>query len=535
MRLSHFRAVAAIACGITLAACGRRVDPAVVAPEIQRIVDQRPAATQGVTADVRRFYEARQFAPAWTDGRGVAPNGARALNSLDLAAQHGLNPAKYHTSALSEARTALSAEKKIEDGAVHAATLAHFDAELTRVLLVLGRDVALGVVAPARVDSRWKHRRQSPDFAAGLAVVLDRPEDWPASVAPRHPEYVELQKGLTALRDEEERGGWTKVPAARFAIGKSDPAVRALRQRLHASGDLDSAASSDSPLYDDAVASAVSRFQARHGLVGDGVAGVTTVAAMNVPLQQRIRQITMNLERWRWMPDDFGPEHILVNIPSFELAVRHNRAVIRTMAVVVGKRGDETPIFSGTLQTVVFSPYWNIPGTIASEETAPAVKQDPEYLRRQNIEVRRGSRIVDPDEIDWDDPEELKGLRFRQRPGPGNALGGVKFLFPNPYHVYLHDTPSDGLFGRPTRAFSHGCVRVSDPQALAEHLLRSNSEWTPDRIADAMRSGEERHVKLPPIPVHIVYFTASAEAGAVKFLPDAYQFDARQAAALANR
>jgi murein L,D-transpeptidase YcbB/YkuD len=534
MRLSHFRAVGAFVCSLAFVACEARIDPDAVAPEIQRIVSGTPPAKTGTTADLLRFYEQRQFMPVWTDGRGIAPAGARALNGLDAAANHGLNPAKYHTAALNDARARLAADRDAEKDADRAAALGRFDAELTRSMLMLGRDVALGVVRPTRVDARWKHRREPPDFVAALGAVIERPEEWLSAIAPRHQEYGTLQKALMTLRDEEERGGWNAVRAGRFGPGASDAAVPGLRQRLRASGDLPDGIALDSPVYDEDVIEAVRRLQARHGLDVDGVAGPSTIAAMNVPIEQRIRQLVINLERWRWMPDDLGNEHILVNIPAFELAIRQQSAVVRTMPVVVGKRGDETPIFSGTLETIVFSPYWNIPGTIATEETAPAVRQDPEYLRRQNIEVRRGSRLVDPDEVDWDDPEELKGLVFRQRPGPRNALGGVKFLFPNPYHVYLHDTPADGLFGRPTRAFSHGCVRVADPQALAEHLLRSNSEWTSERIADAMQSGVERHVKLPPVPVHIVYFTASAEAGAVKFLPDVYRLDARQAA-LANR
>ncbi len=200
--------------------------------------------------------------------------------------------------------------------------------------------------------------------------------------------------------------------------------------------------------------------------------------------------------------------------------------------VVVGKPGNETPTFSDEMTQVVFSPYWNIPETIALEETAPAIARDPNYLARNNMEVVSSSgRVVSASEIPWDDEDALRGLSFRQRPGATNALGFVKFLFPNEHNVYIHDTPADALFSRIGRAFSHGCVRVEEPEKLAQYVLRDRPEWTPEAILTAMRAGEEQHVKLnAPIPVHIVYFTASVDAsGGLHFQRDVYGYDAVQA------
>jgi murein L,D-transpeptidase YcbB/YkuD len=257
-------------------------------------------------------------------------------------------------------------------------------------------------------------------------------------------------------------------------------------------------------------------------------------------MEQHAGQIALNLERWRWMPDELGARYIIVNIPSFHLEAHQGAQTVLPMKVVVGTRDNKTPIFSDMMTTTVFSPYWNVPDSIVEGETAPAAARDPGFLQRNNIEILRlskaGAKPVDPSTVNWDDPEELKALAFRQKPGANNALGHVKFLFPNPYDVYLHDTPADALFARPGRAFSHGCVRVEQPEALAKWLLMDDPEWTDNKIVEAMHAGEEQHVKLKQeIPVHIVYFTAWADdAGVVRLYPDVYGYDAAQSSSEAE-
>jgi murein L,D-transpeptidase YcbB/YkuD len=251
-------------------------------------------------------------------------------------------------------------------------------------------------------------------------------------------------------------------------------------------------------------------------------------------MTRRTDQIALNLERWRWMPDELGTRYIVVNVPSFHLEAHEHGQTALQMKVVVGTPEHKTPIFSDMMTTTVFSPYWNVPDSIVEGETAPAAARDPGFLARNNIEILRlsksGATPVDPSTVDWDDPEELKALAFRQKPGASNALGHVKFLFPNPYDVYLHDTPADALFARPGRAFSHGCVRVEEPDALARWVLKDSPQWTDDKIQEAMHAGEEEQVKLKQaIPVHIVYFTAWADdAGSVRLVPDIYGYDATQ-------
>ena len=243
----------------------------------------------------------------------------------------------------------------------------------------------------------------------------------------------------------------------------------------------------------------------------------------------------LNMERWRWLPRDLGDRYILVNIPEMRLDVFEGGKVPLSMRVVVGKADTPTPIFHDRMTYLVFSPYWNVPPSIAEGETLPALLNDPDFLSRNNMEVVDASGVViDPASMDLSDP---KSFRFRQRPGTSNSLGLVKFMFPNQFNVYLHDTPADSLFERATRSFSHGCVRVEDPVALAEYVLRDQPEWTRERIQEAMNAGEEQSVKLTSaIPVYLGYWTARVRPdGSVQFRPDVYDIDSRLTARLSDR
>jgi murein L,D-transpeptidase YcbB/YkuD len=298
-------------------------------------------------------------------------------------------------------------------------------------------------------------------------------------------------------------------------------------------GDLRSNAELHGQTYDVDLQEAVRHFEARHGLPDSRVLTRPVVAAMNVPVAMRIRQIELNMERWRWFPRDLGPVHISVNVPEYHLDLWDHGRVALAMNVVVGAVDKPTPIFSDTMTTVAFAPYWNVPDSIANDETLPEVVSDPDYLVRNNIEVVSTSgQVIDPATIDWSQAQEEEGFpyRFRQRPGTANSLGRVKFLFPNDFDVYLHDTPAAALFSKNYRALSHGCVRVQDPVKLAEYLLQASGRWQPDRIEQAMNAPEEQQVKLPsPIPVHLMYWTARVDAdGTVRFFDDIYGHDERQ-------
>jgi L,D-transpeptidase YcbB len=513
-------------------ACRRGPSPS---PELQSLLSadtlDRQVGDARVRKAVRAFYAATGSTLAWSRNKPTRHTD-QALAVLDSAVEHGLDPDAYQRAALAAERDVLARMPEKE----RSRALAVFDVRLTAELIRLGRDVAVGRTVPNAVEPRWKARREMPDLAGTLAAAREDVAAWLPAIEPRHPEYAALKRGLASLHGVQTKGGWPVVPAVALKPGVSLPAVAVLRKRLAASGDL-GAATLEGNRFDEPLANAVRVFQEHQGLPATGRLDAKTHAALNVPLDRRVRQVALNLERWRWLSDDLGARHFRVNVPSFHLEAYEQGHVVLDIRAVVGKPGNETPIFSERMTHVVMSPYWNIPPKIATDETLPALSADRGYLDRQNIEVVRVSdgqaAVVDPATLDWDDDESLQGLRFRQRPGAGNALGFVKFMFPNDYDVYVHDTPADALFGRLGRAFSHGCVRVEEPLALAKYVLRDQTRWTPEAIETAMHAGTETHVALrQAIPIHILYFTSWVDPkGGLQFRDDVYGYDAKQAAA----
>jgi murein L,D-transpeptidase YcbB/YkuD len=543
-------------------------------PELQALLAGK-SGKSGRNAPAQAFYEKRGMAAVWIDGDKPADIAERAVEALAKADDHALRPEDYEYQALSQERQRLAESDKNQNETARRQELARFELRLTTALLALGRDAAIGRTDPRRIDPRWKRQRPLPDLPAALekAIAENALPQWADRVAPVHPEYGRLQKALAALRPHRE-AELPRVPNVTLRPGQSHAAVFALRYRLIASGELhpEAASRAERPVdgnaagaadaaragggagaagrrlsaatraphtldprlarYDPLLANTVRAFQEHHGMKATGILDARTIAALNVPVSQRIEQLALNLERWRWLPDDLGARHIRVNIPRFYVEAYENGRPVLSIRAIVGKAGDETPVFSESMTHVVFSPYWNIPPTIAADETLPAAERDPEYLARNDIEVVRVSggeaEVLDPADLDWSDEETLKGVAFRQRPGSANALGFVKFMFPNPFNVYIHDTPADGLFQRLGRTLSHGCVRIEDPVGFATYVLRDQPRWTREAILEAMHAGDEKHVKLSaPIPVHIVYFTAWAdEQGGIHFRDDVYGFDA---------
>lgn len=523
--VSAVLATCVMAAGCTGAAAEHEVTPA-----LRQLLGGQPLPPAGpaVWTDLRAFYTQRAERPAWVNNRRPTENAADALTALGTARQHGFDADDYGAADL------LAMSQAVDDLDQQSPELlqrvAEFDVRMTAALFAFGRDVAIGRTVPKSPDGSWKAHRTAPDYVATFNQALDDPLEWIESLRPPHPEYAALQKALDDLHGQKEKGGWGSVPQGVLKPGASGAGVMALRHRLAASGHLE-AAEQPSDRFDGEVEAAVKAFQNLHGIKATGVVDAATLAALNVPLDRRIQQVALNLQRWRWMPDDLGDSYFMVNIPQFTLVARENGRTVMDIRVVVGTPAHKTPIFSEEMETVVLSPYWNIPDSIAEGETVPAIAKDPGYLERQNIEVLRrssaGVTAVKASEVDWNDAGSLAGLVFRQRPGAKNALGHVKFLFPNPYNVYLHDTPADELFARPGRAFSHGCVRVEEPEKLAKYVLRDLPEWDEPKLFAAMQSGVEKHVKLKQkVPVHLVYFTSWVnENGGLHFQPDIYRYD----------
>jgi L,D-transpeptidase YcbB len=338
---------------------------------------------------------------------------------------------------------------------------------------------------------------------------------------------------LAHYRTIASHSGWPQVPAGpTMQMGDHDPRVKILRQRLWVTEELPHTAAKegkDAEWFDDAVEKAVRRFQQRYGLQADGVVGASTLAALNVPVEARMRQIAVNMERWRWLPRQLGRRYILVNIARFSLEVIEDAKPVMSMRIIVGKPYQSTPVFNAAMTHLVVNPSWHVPPSIAKEEILPLLRRDPGYLVRQNMRVSQGGGgETDPRSINW--LQVSAGnfpYRLRQVPGANNPLGRVKFLFPNQFSVYLHDTPNPELFSRTVRTFSHGCIRIEKPIDLAIYLLRDDPSWSRGKIRQAIARGLERTVSLPAaVPVYLLYWTAWVdEDGVVHFRDDIYQRD----------
>jgi murein L,D-transpeptidase YcbB/YkuD len=498
---------------------GKALETAIAGPQIP------PAERTRLTEHVRRVYKDLNYQLIWIDGESPARRYTEFATALGSAESHGL-PAQLYAPPIN------TTDKAAKISAEQAPDL---DVKTTAVFLRYFAHLTGGRLDPRALQSLWTLKPEKPDLVVALTSAVKN-NDLPGAMdrlQPQHPEYRELAKALVRYRAIAAKGGWPSIPAnTKLKPNQQSPVVPTLRQRLAIEGDLDpSHEKNTSPVFDDTVVAAVKRFEERHRIEPDGIVDPVTVSAMNVPVEQRIRTMELNLERWRWLPDRMPDRHFVVNVPDFRLeAIEQGKAVL-DMRVVVGAPDNKTPIFADEMTHVVFSPYWNVPPGIAQEETIPRALNDPGFLARNNMEVVSASgERVDPGSVDWSD---AKGLRIRQRPGSGNALGGVKFMFPNNFDVYLHDTNATKLFDRIERGLSHGCVRVEEPHKLAQYVLRDQPEWTAESIDAAMKSGQEKHVKLKgQIPVYILYKTAWVHDGGVRFLKDLYGHDADQAAKL---
>ncbi len=517
-------------------------------------------ATSGHGAERRRawsalrtFYARRDHRLAWWDADGnLRPGAGRLLAVLDTLPEDGFDPQLYPTQAL---RRQVQAAGAPAGGMRGAAGMASLDAALSFTFLTVAAHLSSGCVPTAeRTREGWYAERPNVDLAAALERALGPGEDVAGALAgaePHSPDYERLRQALTRYRALAARGGWPEIPdGPPLRPGDQGPRVAALAARLAASGELappsgepDAAgAAGAGARFDTSLAAAVARFQAAHGLKPKS-AGVddATLAELNTPIAARIRQIEINLERWRWTRDP-GSRYILVNIPAYQLVVVENGVPTLTMRIIVGKPHHETPVLAATLTHVVLNPPWRIPDSIASAEVAPQLLRDPDYLARKGYEIhRRGDDDpIDADALSDQDIRQLgrngSPYRLRQPPGTANALGRYKFVIANPFDIYLHDTPgSRALFARSERAFSHGCVRLEHPADLAAYLLRTDPQWSPDAIETAVGSGRTTTVALPqPIPIYILYQTAWADPdGTIETRPDVYHQDAPLAAAFA--
>ena len=490
---------------------------------------------------VARYYRETGFEPGWTGPDGPTPLVDSLLAALRAADREGLRPADYHVAAIDSLRRHLQA--RADAGAsMDPRALADFELLCTDAFLLYGTHLLRGRLDPEALVPTWTLDRRRADLTEHLRSALQSGTVRAAlrQLRPPQPGYAAFRRAYARYRRLAERGGWPTVPEGpALEEGVEDERVPVLRRRLRATGDLTGPPASNPFRLDAALRRAIARFQERHGLAIDGVVGPATRAALNVPVEARLRQIEVNMERWRWLPRDLGDPHVRVNIADFWLRVVEGGAPVLQMRVVVGTRYRQTPVFSDRLSYLVFNPYWHVPPRIATQDRLPEFQRDPSLVSRLGFEVLDGwgpdARVVDPSTIDWGRlSADNFPYRLRQRPGPANALGRVKFMFPNRHNVYLHDTPARSLFGRTERGFSSGCIRVERPVDLATYLLRDNEDWTEARVRSEMSRSTERTVVLQQkVPVHLLYWTAWPEDGTLHFRNDIYRRDEAVASALA--
>ncbi len=508
-------------------------------PLATALIVLRPSAAE--RAALEELYGPRGVVPLWlADGR-LTPEARDAEAVLSSAARHGLNPADYLLGPAAVPDAAVPLEPQAQ---------AASDVALSLGVLRYMRHLHLGRVDPRGVGLRLDAWAEPHEFAAVLreAAAAGRVPAALDALAPPFVVYTRLVEALAQYRAIAARHDPALSPFIRAVKpGEAYPAAHALGVHLAARGDLNEAdvPEPEANLYEGAIVEGVQRFQSRHGLTPDGALGARTVAALLVPASERVRQIEMALERLRWLPDLGERRLIVVNIPMFRLWAWDTLGGAQTPAfstsVIVGKAmRTETPVFVETMQHVIFRPYWNVPRSILLGEVLPAMQRDPAYLTRQQMEVVAGQGddarplAVGPGTLD---ALRAGSLRVRQRPGPNNALGLVKFIFPNREGVYLHGTPTPSLFARDRRDFSHGCIRVADPPGLARWALDSVGRWDAGRIDQAMHADVSERVDLPmSIDVVLFYLTAAVlpEDDAVHFADDIYGHDVALGRALAQ-
>lgn len=471
---------------------------------------------------IAAFYAARDHAPLWLDETGPTRHGAALIALLAKAGEDGLNPTAYRVSvARAPVSRVAAAELRLSESFLRYLSDLRTGAVRPGVRYI-------GVASPTltgSAESLLRSAARARDLAAFAARHM-----------PPHPAYRRLRAGLARYRAAARSGGWLPIPAGPDSLASpTDPRAGRLRMRLAATGDLPRATATGATVDAELVAG-LRRFQARHDLPATASLTAATRAALNKPVSARIAAIRVNLERLRWVPAEVVDRSVMVDAAAFRLDIVEKGASKLATRVIVGKCHQRTPQFVTRMTGVQFNPFWNVPRSIARNEIMPRLRRDPGYLSRHRMRIVVGGRVLSPSQVDW---SKMKGVPFqiRQQPGPGNALGRIRFLMPNPFNVYLHDTPSKRLFDRRRRAFSHGCVRVQDPGRVAAYLMRGMKGWDAAAVKRAMTVTAQRTVLFNrPLPVYVGYFTAWAPAdGTVRFRADIYRRDARILRALAAR
>ena len=501
----------------------------IIENRVEASFDKEPVFAQNIVlfsqVQISKFYSNRNFLLAWDDKK----NREDLISSLENSDEEGLLPRDYHLDAI-KSLINKSAYGKLSD-----VDMADLDLLLTDAMILYAGHLVSGKVSQSELRTEWdlsiNEGPENPDSLLTVTLGQHQIKQVLESFKPKSPFYDKLKVWLKEYRELASKGGWNKIPEGEtLKKGMSNDRVVDVRKYLSITKDLSASANQDNPLYDEELELAVKKFQFRHNLTEDGAIGKGTLAQMNMSVEDRIGMMRLNLERTRWAlhhPDD---DFLIVNIAGFNIKRIQNNKIVYESRVIVGKNHKESPIFKDEVEYIVFNPTWTLPYSIATHETLPKLKKDPGYLAAKQMDIMdRNGKILDPNSIDFN-KYSTGNFPFiiRQRAGPHNALGQVKFIFPNKYAVYLHDTPSRSLFNREDRAFSHGCIRLEDKWELAMGLLNEPDVWNMDKINQILDSGKTTQINLKEhVDIYILYWTAGVDRDDnLYFERDVYNRDA---------
>ncbi|PRY91888.1 murein L,D-transpeptidase YcbB/YkuD [Marinilabilia salmonicolor] len=473
---------------------------------------------------VIKTYRDRNFHPVWERRQDVDD----LITAIKQSYDHGLSPSDYHISTLEQMSIARTAEEKVLR-----------DIILTDAFLLLTSHIISGKTNPKTRNAQW-HVVKSERNPISYIDDISKEPLLPAleRLYPKHINYDLLKQQLEKYRKIEAEGGWPEVSSgSMLKPGMADPRIPQIKARLRVTGEYDSSFDQENNSYDDVLQQSVVKFQKKHGIEALGNIGPETTMAMNTPVKERIKTLEVNLERWRWLPVEFSQYYVLVNIANFELEVIDNKQPINHQKVIVGRPYRKTPVFKSVMEYLDINPTWTVPPTILRNDLVPEIQKNVRYLTDKNITVfSPDGKKLNPDSVNWNS-NSVFSYKYRQEPGKSNALGRIKFMFPNTYNVYLHDTPTRELFNRTERAFSSGCIRVEKPIELAELLLADQGKWSQASIKKAIESNITQTVRLTRKPeVYLLYWTAWIDQeGNHHFSKDIYDRDQSIYIALKSR